>query len=131
MIPVGVIHSPYSSPEEAPRQGVLSGEESEIEIFEEYAEALEGVEELHHLVVLYWFDRGRRDLLKATPPGEVRERGVFATRSPHRPNPIALCVVEVLERKGRRLRVRGLDALDGSPLLDLKPLLSEGEAVKL
>ncbi|MDD1664191.1 MAG: tRNA (N6-threonylcarbamoyladenosine(37)-N6)-methyltransferase TrmO, partial [Methanomicrobiales archaeon] len=77
--------------------------------------------------ILYWCDRSRRDILTATPPHdkEKREHGVFATRSPERPNPIALCLVDLVGVEGDRLIVRGLDALDGSPLLDIKPFFRD------
>jgi formylmethanofuran dehydrogenase subunit E len=121
--PIGVISSPFSERGKAPRQGRFSPEESEIIVFPEYAEGLRDLEEHPRLIVLYWCDRSGRDVLTATPPHETerREHGVFATRSPERPNPIALCLVDLVGREGNRLRVRGLDALDGSPLLDIKP----------
>jgi len=119
--PIGVITSPYRQRGEAPRQGRLSPVESEILVFPEYAAGLRDLSGHPHLLILYWCDRSRRDVLTATPPHEDREHGVFATRSPERPNPIALCLVDLVEVNGNRLRVRGLDALDGSPLLDIKP----------
>jgi tRNA-Thr(GGU) m(6)t(6)A37 methyltransferase TsaA len=119
--PIGIIRSPYRVFQDAPRQGRLSETISSIEIFEEYAPGLTHIEQNNYLFVLYWLDRADRTALFATPPGEERARGVFATRSPHRPNPIAIGVVDLLGIDGRRLTVRGLDALDGTPLLDLKP----------
>ncbi|MDD1694410.1 MAG: tRNA (N6-threonylcarbamoyladenosine(37)-N6)-methyltransferase TrmO [Methanoregula sp.] len=118
---VGVIHSPYMHQEDAPRQGRLSDKESTIEVLPAFAEGLQDVESYPHLIVLYWLDRADRGTLKATPPGTHVEHGVFATRSPNRPNPIAFSVVDFVRRDGNRLVVRGLDALDGTPLLDLKP----------
>lgn len=119
--PIGIIRSPYRVFQDAPRQGRLSETISTIEIFEEYAPGLTHIEQNNYLFVLYWLDRADRAALFATPPGEERARGVFATRSPHRPNPIAIGIVDLLGIDGRRLTVRGLDALDGTPLLDLKP----------
>lgn len=120
--PVGVIHSPWVERGEAPRQGALSDEVFTIEVYPDYAPALAGIEAHEHLIVLYWADRSDRDvLLSRRFPG----RGIFATRSPERPNPISVCVCRLLEVQGNRLRVRGLDALDGSPLLDLKPFYRE------
>jgi tRNA-Thr(GGU) m(6)t(6)A37 methyltransferase TsaA len=119
--PIGVISSPFRERGQAPRQGRFSPEESEITIFPEYALGLRDLEGHPHLFVLYWCDRSERDVLTATPPHEKQEHGVFATRSPERPNPIALCLVDLVKREGNRLTVRGLDALDGSPLLDIKP----------
>jgi formylmethanofuran dehydrogenase subunit E len=119
--PIGTIHSPYRKRGDAPRQGRLSGTESTIEVFPEYAEGLQDIELNAHLITLYWFDRSDRTLLKATPPGSGLEHGVFATRSPERPNPIGFAVVDLIRRDGTQLVVRGLDAFDGTPLLDLKP----------
>ena len=119
--PIGVIHSPYKRVGEAPRQGRLSENLSEIEVYPAYAEGLEGVEAYRYLLILYWMHLGRRSVVKAKPPDAESERGVFSTRSPHRPNPIGLCLVELVERRGNRLKVKWLDALEGSPLLDIKP----------
>lgn len=118
--PIGVIHSPYRQRADAPRQGRQSERESVIEVFPEFAPALKEIEEVSHLFVLYWGDRADRDVLQSKTPFSEDPVGVFASRSPNRPNPIALCIGELLGMEGRRLTVRGLDALDGSPLLDLK-----------
>jgi tRNA-Thr(GGU) m(6)t(6)A37 methyltransferase TsaA len=127
--PVGIIRSPYRKRGDAPRQGRLADTESTIEILPAYAEALQDVEKNAHLIALYWFDRSDRTLLKATPPGSGVEHGVFATRSPERPNPIGFAVVDLLRRDGNRLTVRGLDAFDGTPLLDLKPYYSDLDCI--
>ena len=119
--PIGVISSPFREKEDAPSQGRLEPATSEIRVFPEFAEGLRDLALHPRLIVLYWCDRSRRDILTATPPHEKQEHGVFATRSPERPNPIALCLVDLVTLEGNRLTVRGLDALDGSPHLDLKP----------
>jgi tRNA (adenine37-N6)-methyltransferase len=119
--PIGIVHSPYKTRKEAPHQGRFSDTVSEIEIFDAYAKGLRDVENHPHLVVLSWFDRSDRTALSATPPHTGVEHGVFATRSPERPNPIGLCVVELLERNGTKLAVRGLDSMDGTPVIDIKP----------
>ncbi|MEW6770697.1 MAG: tRNA (N6-threonylcarbamoyladenosine(37)-N6)-methyltransferase TrmO [Bacillota bacterium] len=119
--PIGVIRSPYKTPEEAPRQGCLAGKEAVIELFPEFVPGLKDVEKATHLIVLYWCHLARRDVLQTTTPHGPELRGVFACRSPVRPNPIAFTVVKLLGVEGNRLRVQGLDAVDGSPLLDLKP----------
>jgi len=123
--PIGVISSPYRKRGEAPRQGRLEPAESEIQVFPEFSGGLRDLAGHPHLFILYWCDRSRRDVLTATPPHEGIEHGVFATRSPERPNPIALCLVDLVRMEGNRLRVRGLDALDGSPLLDIKPFFRD------
>ena len=119
--PIGSIHSPYLQRGDAPRQGRLSDKESTIEVLPAYAEGLQDVESHPHLIVLYWLDRSDRTTLKATPPGTHTEHGVFATRSPDRPNPVGFAVVDLVHRDGTHLVVRGLDALDGTPLIDIKP----------
>lgn len=119
--PIGVIHSPYQYPTEAPRQGRLQQDISEIEVFPEYEAGLKDVEKNSHLIILYWCDRGTRDTIMTATPWDDRVRGVFATRSPNRPNPIAFDLVNLISREGNRLLVRGMDALDRSPLLDIKP----------
>jgi tRNA (adenine37-N6)-methyltransferase len=118
--PIGVIHTPYLRREDIPRQGRLSSELCEIEVFPEFAPALTDVEQCTHLVVIFWLHLADRNCLIATPY-DGKEHGVFATRSPNRPNPLALDIVELLEVKENRLKVKGMDALDGSILLDIKP----------
>jgi len=119
--PIGGISSPFRERREAPRQGRLSPTMSEIHIFPAFAEGLKDLALHPRLFIFYWCDRSRRDILTATPPREKQEHGVFATRSPERPNPIGMCLVDLVALEGNRLTVRGLDALDGSPLLDIKP----------
>jgi len=123
---IGVIHSPFRTTAEAPHQG--SGGRFEIEVYPEFAEGLRGLERRTHLSVLYWLhesrpegeDVGETPLVQLTPWDET-PRGVFATRSPRRPNPIGLSVVELLEVRGRTLVVSGLDAIEGTPVVDIKP----------
>lgn len=119
--PIGILHSPYRTLEETPRWYTLSEEEGTIEIFPEYEEALDGIERYEELDVLYFFHLAKRDILKVRPPHSKELRGVFAARSPHRPNPIALSTVKLVKREGRFLRIKGIDAIDGTPVLDVKP----------
>ena len=128
--PIGYVRSPYKEKKDAPRQGRLSQNVSEIVIDEQYLPGLEDVEKKSHLIVLCWFDQADRTMLKATPPHEKVEHGVFATRSPDRPNPVALSVVDLIVRDGNVLRVRGLDALDGTPVVDIKPYSPDIDCVK-
>jgi len=121
---IGVIHSPYQKRGDAPSQGRHRDDESTVEVFEPYEPALIHVEKCSHLILLYWQDRGNRENLQNSTPWSQERHGVFATRSPNRPNPIGFCAVELVERKGRFLRVRWLDALDQSPLIDIKPYSS-------
>lgn len=128
--PIGVINSPYKKKEDAPRQGRYSEDLSQITIFDEYKEAMDDIERHKHYFIFYWLDRAERDKLKGTPPGKTEERGVFSIRSPIRPNPIALCLVELVKVDGNILTVKWLDALDGSPLLDIKPFWPETDCIE-
>ncbi|MBN1437912.1 MAG: tRNA (N6-threonylcarbamoyladenosine(37)-N6)-methyltransferase TrmO [Anaerolineales bacterium] len=115
------IQSLYKTCGDAPRQGRLSDGMQVVEVFAEYAAGLEGIEQAARLIVLYWGDRAKRNFPRASPPFHPHPVGVFASRSPNRPNPIALCIADLVKRDGNQLTVRGVDALDGRPLLDLKP----------
>lgn len=117
---IGIIHSPYKQKEDAPRQGFCSEKLSEIEIFEEFADGMDGVDEKKKLLVLYWGDRADRRVIKSKTPFSQVPLGVFTSRSPNRPNPIAVCIADVVSITGRFIKVKGLDALDQSPLLDIK-----------
>ena len=120
--PIGIVHSLLRDLAEAPRQGRDAGIEAEIEVFPEYLPGLQGIGERERLLVVCWLHRSRRDLLQIPPKeGDGSPRGVFATRSPNRPNPLAVYPVELLSVAGNRLRVRGIDAVDGTPVVDLKP----------
>jgi tRNA-Thr(GGU) m(6)t(6)A37 methyltransferase TsaA len=118
---IGVVHSPYRETKAAPHQGRSEEISCTLEVYEEYEAALKDIERCTHLFVLYWQHRADRSLLRSKTPWGPEIRGVFATRSPNRPNPIGLCVVDLIERNGRFLKVTGMDAIDGSPLIDLKP----------
>ncbi len=119
--PIGVIHSPFKTKAETPRWGTLTEETAEIEIFPEYEEGLFRIEKYSAIEVLFYFHKSKRDVLRVRPPHDNEERGVFATRAPVRPNPIGLTHVQILERNGRFIKVKNIDMLDGSPVLDIKP----------
>lgn len=123
--PIGYVSSPYLKKGDAPRQGRLTETEAEIVIDEQYLPGLFRIEEKKHLFVLCWFDRADRSVLRTTPPHNPVEHGVFATRSPNRPNPVSLSLVDVVSITGNTIRVRGLEALDGTPVLDIKPYSRE------
>ncbi|ANT59624.1 tRNA-Thr(GGU) m(6)t(6)A37 methyltransferase TsaA [Salipiger sp. CCB-MM3] len=118
---IGRIRTPFASRADCPRQGDPDGPECRIELDPEWAPALDGVERAERLQVLYWLDRARRDLLTQSPRGSDGTRGTFSLRSPVRPNPIGISSVKLLRREGTVLVVRGLDCVDGTPLLDIKP----------
>ncbi len=123
--PIGYVRSPYKDTKQVPRgPGTRHDAEGLLEIEKKYAEGLQDIEGFSHLFVIWVFDRSEGYELLGTPPTDDKPHGVFATRSPYRPNPIALTTVEVLGREGNKVRVRGVDMLDGTPILDIKPYLS-------
>ena len=123
--PIGYVRSPFQETKQISKGlGAKHEEEGELEILPEFEEGLRDIEGFSHLYVIWCFDRAEGFELVAHPPCDDRTHGVFATRSPLRPNPLALTVVQLLERSGNRLRVRGVDMLDGTPVLDIKPYLS-------
>ena len=123
--PIGVVGSPYRETSEIPKGiGAKHDVEGVLDIDPQLAPGLQDIEGFSHLYVLWIFDRADGSELIAHPPSDDRPHGVFATRSPQRPNPIGLTVVELLRRDGNRLHVRGLDMLDGTPIVDVKPYLS-------
>lgn len=118
---VGVIRTPWTERMDCPRQGRADGPACRIEVFEPWDQALEGIEAYPRLEVLYWLHLSRRDLVLQSPRDDGVSRGTFALRSPVRPNPIGTSVATLVRREGRVLVVTGLDCLDGTPLVDLKP----------
>jgi tRNA-Thr(GGU) m(6)t(6)A37 methyltransferase TsaA len=126
MRPIGVVRSPYQDRAQIPKgPGAEHRAEGWLDVRPELEPGLRDIEGFSHLFVLWVFDRAEGYELEARVPlDEEAPHGVFASRSPRRPNPIGLTVVELLDRDGPRLRVRGLDMLDGTPILDLKPYLS-------
>jgi tRNA-Thr(GGU) m(6)t(6)A37 methyltransferase TsaA len=124
--PIGIARTPYTEANKVPRGlGAKHDAEGMLDIAPEFEAGLKDIEGFSHLYVLWEFDRADGFDLVATPPSDDgRPHGVFATRAPRRPNPIGLTVVELLRRDGPRLHVRGVDMLDGTPVLDVKPYLS-------
>lgn len=121
--PVGIVHSPYTRPGEAPRQGRDSQVISTLEIFPAYVPAFGTMKGISHIWVLYWMDGAERDLLLARRSDWSEPRPVFTIRSPARPNPIALSIGTIQSVSGGTITVSGLEALDGSPILDIKPYI--------
>jgi tRNA (adenine37-N6)-methyltransferase len=133
--PIGYVRSPFKTAQEVPKGlGAKHEAEGTLEILPQFEPGLTDIEGFSHLIVLWVFDRlnaqDRRELI-GTPPSDNRPHGVFATRSPRRPNPIGFTVVELLHRVGCSLHVRGIDMLEGTPILDLKPFLSSIPQEKL
>jgi len=118
---IGRIGTPWTERSACPRQGALDGPLCTIEVFEPWIAALDGVAQYPTLEILYWMNQSRRDLVRQNPANDHRIRGTFALRSPIRPNPIASSIVALERLEGGMLFVRGLDCLDGTPLLDIKP----------
>jgi tRNA-Thr(GGU) m(6)t(6)A37 methyltransferase TsaA len=126
---IGVIHTPWQRREDCPKNPRETDAECTIELDPRWIGGLQGLEDVSHVVVLYWMHEARRDLVLQAPHHYSERRGTFALRSPVRPNPIAVSVARLLRRDGNRLWVVGLDCLDGTPLLDLKPYFASTDAV--
>lgn len=118
---IGLVRTPFSTRAQCPRQGDLDGPECRLELEPQWHPALKGLEDYQMLDVLYWLDRSRRDLVLQSPRSDGRVTGTFSLRSPVRPNPIGLSKVRLVRVTPGVVHVRGLDCLDGTPLLDIKP----------
>ncbi|HKN16338.1 MAG TPA: tRNA (N6-threonylcarbamoyladenosine(37)-N6)-methyltransferase TrmO [Candidatus Sulfotelmatobacter sp.] len=130
--PIGYVTSPYKNTGEIPKGlGAKHEANGVLNLLPEFEPGLTDIEGFSHLIILWEFDRSQSFELLGAPPSDNRPHGVFATRSPRRPNPIGMTVVELLRRKGTELHVRGVDMLDGTPILDIKPYLSSIPAEKL
>jgi tRNA-Thr(GGU) m(6)t(6)A37 methyltransferase TsaA len=131
-IPIGHVFSPFNDTALIPKGlGAQHLEEGVLRILPEFERGLTDIEGYSHLIVLWAFDRSEGFELMVVPPSDDRPHGVFTTRSPRRPNPIGLTIVELLRRENSSLFVRGVDMLDGTPILDIKPYLSNVPAEKL
>jgi tRNA-Thr(GGU) m(6)t(6)A37 methyltransferase TsaA len=126
---IGRIRTPWRRREDCPKNGRESDAVCTIELDPRWVRALQGLETSSHVLVLYWMDQARRDLVLQAPRHYDEQRGTFALRSPVRPNPIAASVVRLLRIEGGKLSVVGLDCLDNTPLLDLKPYFASTDAV--
>lgn len=132
MRPIGFVRSPYSATKEIPKGcGAKHEAEGVLEILPEFEQGLTDIEGFSHIFVIWAFHQADGFSLLGKPPTDDRPHGVFATRSPRRPNPIGLTVVQLIRREGTRLSVRGVDMLDGTPILDIKPYLSSVPQEKL
>jgi tRNA-Thr(GGU) m(6)t(6)A37 methyltransferase TsaA len=125
---VGRVRTPWTLRADCPRNSGQSEAVCTLEVDPRFVPALRSLAGTSHLIVLYWMDRAPRNLVAQQPRHALEPRGTFALRSPARPNPIAVSVVELLDIDGGRLRVRGLDCLDGTPLLDIKPYFASTDA---
>lgn len=126
---IGRIHTPWKRREECPKNGRESDAVCAVELDPRWAEGLSGLETVSHVLLLYWMDQARRDLLVQSPRHYAEKRGTFALRSPARPNPIAASVARLVRIEGNTLSVIGLDCLDNTPLLDIKPYFASTDSV--
>ena len=126
---IGRIRTPWQTRDACPKNGRETEEVCTIELDPRWAAGLQGLETVSHVLVLYWMDKARRDLVLQSPRHYAEQRGTFALRSPVRPNPIAAAVTRLTRIEGSKLYVVGLDCIDGTPLLDLKPYFASTDAV--
>jgi tRNA (adenine37-N6)-methyltransferase len=125
MHPIGVIHSPFTEKEKTPIQASRSQAIGAVEIYPEFADGLKDIEALSHIYLLYVFHESAGYELQVRPFLDDQKHGIFATRYPYRPNPIGLSIVKLLSRENNILTVKGVDMLDGTPLLDIKPYVPD------
>lgn len=129
--PIGIIHSPITSPQEAPIQPKGAEElQGEVEVYEQFAQGLQDLEGFSHIYLLYSFHLAKRTELVVTPFMDVTKRGVFATRSPLRPNHIGISIVQLQSVEGNILRIKGVDIVNNTPLLDIKPYIQAFDDVE-
>ncbi|WP_417669993.1 tRNA (N6-threonylcarbamoyladenosine(37)-N6)-methyltransferase TrmO [Roseibium sp.] len=126
---IGRIETPWEDRHACPRRGAGSDTICTVQVDEQFAEGLKSLESCSHLILLYWMHEARRDLIVQAPAFDSVTHGCFALRSPVRPNPIALSVVELVAIEGRTLSVRGLDCINGTPLIDIKPYFAANDCV--
>ena len=125
---IGIINSPYKKASDVPHR--IRNEISEIEIYKEYQQGLKDIEGFSHLHIFYWMHKSNRYSLYVNTPWDDISHGLFATRSPHRPNPIAHTIVKLVKKYHNILKVTGLDAIDGTPLIDIKPYIKKFDIKK-
>jgi len=125
MHPIGVIHSPFTEKDKTPFQASRSQAIGLVEVYPEFADGLKDIEALSHIYLLYVFHESNGYTLQVKPFLDDQEHGIFATRHPCRPNPLGMSIVKLLSRKENSLTVEGLDTLDGTPLLDIKPYIPD------
>lgn len=131
--PIGIIHSPYHAGQ-APRQGAGRQEICQVEVFKQFEAGLRDIERFSHIILIYWFHKSTGYSLTVTPSWDTKPHGLFTTRSPNRPCPLGLSVVRLVAREKNILKVKDLDAIDGTPLLDIKPYMpaiDEKDEVKI
>ncbi len=129
--PIGTIHSPYVDIKDIPAQGYLIDDvQAIIQIDNQYTEAMKGLEGFSHLIVLFYFHLSNQTHLTGHPSWENEDHGVFALRSPHRPNHIGMTVIKIIKIEGNNITFKNVDMLDGTPVIDIKPYVGEFEKIK-
>ena len=126
---IGVIHSPFMDKSQTPVQSSFSHAVGQVEVYPEFAEGLQDLEGFSHIILFYVFHQAADFSLRVKPFLDDHLHGLFATRYPHRPNPIGFSLVRLLEKKASSLKIEGVDVLDGTPLLDIKPYVPEFDIV--
>lgn len=126
--PIGIIHSPFNTREKTPIQPFRSNKIGRVEVYKEFAAGLQDIAGFSHIILIYRFHKSRGYRLLVKPFLDNQLRGLFSTRAPRRPNQIGISVVQLVKRKDNVLIVRGIDVLDGTPLLDIKPYVPEFSA---
>lgn len=121
LAPIGIIHSPYKKRAQAPPQG--TNENALIEIFPEYAQGLKDLETFTHINIFYWLHKSKDYSLNVKTPWDIEPHGLFATRTPRRPNPIGFSVSKLLKKQENNLIIQGIDAIDKTPVIDIKPYI--------
>jgi tRNA (adenine37-N6)-methyltransferase len=125
MHPIGIIHSPFSDKDQTPIQASRSQAIGTVEVYPEFSDGLQGIEEFSHIYLLYVFHNASGYSLQIKPFLDDQEHGLFATRYPYRPNPLGISTVRLLFRQANVLTIEGVDVLDGTPLLDIKPYVPD------
>ena len=123
--PIGIIHSPFKGKKETPIQPFKSKASGRVEVFKKYRQGLTDIDGFSYIILIYRFHKSKGYSLLVKPFLDAKKRGVFATRAPRRPNQIGMSVVKLAGKKGNILKVKGVDVLDGTPLLDIKPYVPE------
>ncbi|MBO8130877.1 MAG: tRNA (N6-threonylcarbamoyladenosine(37)-N6)-methyltransferase TrmO [Candidatus Marinimicrobia bacterium] len=130
--PIGIVHSPFKEPKGVPIQsGVAKGLKGRVEVFLEFVDGLDSLEGFSHIILIYHFHLSKKFSLKVKPFMDDEEHGVFSTRAPSRPNSIGLSIVRLLKIEGNILHIQGVDIVDGTPLLDIKPYVPEFDSRKV
>jgi tRNA-Thr(GGU) m(6)t(6)A37 methyltransferase TsaA len=125
MRPIGIIHSPFTEKQKTPIQAVRSQTAGQVLIYPEFAEGLQDLEGFSHIILVYVFHRSQGYTLRVKPFLDDNLRGLFATRYPYRPNPVGISIVQLLAKNEQVLDIQGVDVLDGTPLLDIKPYVPD------